>query len=618
MTENNRQFVVVLGMHRSGTSALAGVLHHLGISLGQRLMPGAEGQNQKGFFENAEVYQLNEGIHEVLGVKWDGLGFPGEGWQHDPKLEAYRREALRILRDEFEGQRICGLKDPRFCRLLPFWLPLLKELGGSPAFVLALRHPKEVAASLARRDHMSMAKATWLWLDHFLSAERASRGLPRVVVAYRRLLEDWRATTERISQGLSLSWPHPADEAAAEIDEFLSGDLRHHRFSDEDDLTPEPIHEWVAQTYRALREESTNTGADSLDKSLGAIQESYATAMALMAPRQDTVPARELDESHPAYGLTYYIRALYDRDRHIRNLESMMADRDKQVRNLNGQLKNPDSQIGKLEATISQANELRESVSQLSNRLLELDQDRGRFREEMEAQRDAHERMAEELRLEADGYRRAIGELLKQSVDDLDLSAVTELLREDVKKRNDLSQRITEWERQNTRLRQDLEARERAFDNLCKTHEEEREQAAEEKRRIDLELSSSRQRLVAREEEVKAGNRRISELERDLGKKEKETGGLRMELSKTLGRIDESQKDLEQEREKHQKLQEIHSAAHKKLQQAEAEKNELQQELEGLRAALEETRTELRNLEAAYREVRKRPWYKIFTKVPEP
>ena len=95
------------------------------------------------------------------------------------------------------------LKDPRICRFVPLWRAVLGRLGVAPKVVVPLRHPLEVAGSLARRDGMPEDEALLLWLRHCLEAEAATRGLPRSFLRYDDLVADWRPAVDRLAHGLS-------------------------------------------------------------------------------------------------------------------------------------------------------------------------------------------------------------------------------------------------------------------------------------------------------------------------------------------------------------------------------------------------------------------------------
>lgn len=119
-----KQCLVVLGMHRSGTSALAGALQHIGVYLGRHLMPLEAGNNPKGFFENSLISEIDENILAACHSSWDDqFPLPEHWWQQDALIERHKR-ACDILQTEFQDHPLFGIKDPRLCLLLPFWQPI--------------------------------------------------------------------------------------------------------------------------------------------------------------------------------------------------------------------------------------------------------------------------------------------------------------------------------------------------------------------------------------------------------------------------------------------------------------------------------------------------------------
>jgi len=113
-----KSVVVVLGMHRSGTSLLAGALQAQGVDFGTRLLEGNE-WNPNGYLEHEEVVDLDDALLGRAGKRWDRLGVPtAADLLADEDL---LRRGVEILRRDFAGRALCGLKDPRASRLLPFW-----------------------------------------------------------------------------------------------------------------------------------------------------------------------------------------------------------------------------------------------------------------------------------------------------------------------------------------------------------------------------------------------------------------------------------------------------------------------------------------------------------------
>lgn len=224
-----RRAVVVLSMHRSGTSALTRMLGLLGCDLPATLIPGRAGDNETGFWESQPVVDLNEAICASAGSFWNDWLPLDEGWLGSPLRQAFAERAQAVLRDELGASRLFVLKDPRLCRLMPVWQDALAGFGASPAYVVALRNPFEVAASLQRRNGIGEGGALLAWLRHMLDAERHSRGAPRVFVDYDDLLSDWRRQADRIAQALGMAWPNRSLAGETAIDGFLSPQQRHHR-----------------------------------------------------------------------------------------------------------------------------------------------------------------------------------------------------------------------------------------------------------------------------------------------------------------------------------------------------------------------------------------------------
>lgn len=222
-----RRALLVLGMHRSGTSALTRLVNLLGVELGDKLLP-AHADNEKGYWEHEEIFQVDEYILNRLGSRWDDVTLLPEHWPDSPRIRDGRDRLLQILRRDFGDTALWGLKDPRLCRLLPLWKGILRELETEPFFVIALRHPHEVAASLEKRNGFSQTKSLVLWLDHLLQAEEHSRGCPRLFVSYDQLLGDWRACAEKLAPLTRRPVSSLAPEVISQIERFLSPALRHH------------------------------------------------------------------------------------------------------------------------------------------------------------------------------------------------------------------------------------------------------------------------------------------------------------------------------------------------------------------------------------------------------
>lgn len=241
-----RRVILVLGMHRSGTSALASVLGCLGAGLPRDPMP-ATADNPSGYQESRAIARFHNRLLESAGTRWNDDAPVPRAWFDDPTRRGDEAEAARLLAVEFGDEETVVLKDPRLCRLLPLWKRVLVRKAIEPFAILALRDPGEVARSLrARLDDAAFRpaaiaaepRATLLWLRHLLDAERDSRDLPRVAIAYPALVADWRAALEPLFVGGVLA--RPTFEGATAADRLLTPDLRRQRPAAEEGAAPFP------------------------------------------------------------------------------------------------------------------------------------------------------------------------------------------------------------------------------------------------------------------------------------------------------------------------------------------------------------------------------------------
>lgn len=239
MKTKSRKCIVILGMHRSGTSALAGVLHTLGLHAGNKLLP-ANDFNARGYFECADIVAAHDELLDSLGSSWDDARPLPEGWQYSSALQEAKARLLSIFNAEFGNTEVSVLKDPRICRLLPLWLDVFDELGVMPFFIITARMPDQVLASLARRDAMPANKASLLYLAYLLDAERYTRSYRRTVCEFSTLLNDWSSILQKINSAFDSVLPISFIDNPEAVNAFLSVELTH---SDSQDTSPDQLAE---------------------------------------------------------------------------------------------------------------------------------------------------------------------------------------------------------------------------------------------------------------------------------------------------------------------------------------------------------------------------------------
>ncbi|NOW44550.1 hypothetical protein FHW96_000692 [Novosphingobium sp. SG751A] len=246
-----RMALLVLGMHRSGTSALTRVFALLGAGLPATLL-GGNPTNPTGHWESDAVRGFNDATLAAMGSDWFDWLAVNEGWSRSLAYRGYVERARAVLRAEFGEAPLFALKDPRICRLARFWLDVLEAEGVEAAIVMPLRNPLEVADSLARRDGVDAQIALLVWLRHVLEAEAATRGRARLVVSYDQVLNHWAQVADRAERELGVVWPRTPLGVGAEVEAFLSPDLRHHRRADGAVVDNPLVSGWVRRTYGVL------------------------------------------------------------------------------------------------------------------------------------------------------------------------------------------------------------------------------------------------------------------------------------------------------------------------------------------------------------------------------
>lgn len=251
--QHRRKVVMVLGMHRSGTSALTRGLQVLNVELGENLTPAVAGNNDKGFWEDREVVAINESLLERLGGDWDSLSLLDDR-QFDSCLIADLQErAARYLDERLEIAPLLGLKDPRISRLLPFWRRLLERMGVDVAYVICVRHPLSVAQSLARRDGFSLAKSLALWQQHNLDALSHSANSHRLVLCYEHLMDDPKGQLLRLASQLDLQ-PGSQELFDEYLHDFLDEQLQHGRYAIDDPELARQAPAALLELYQLLME----------------------------------------------------------------------------------------------------------------------------------------------------------------------------------------------------------------------------------------------------------------------------------------------------------------------------------------------------------------------------
>jgi hypothetical protein len=274
--------LLVLGMHRSGTSALTRVCNLLEANLGANLLP-SQSDNETGFWEQREIRDIHDNLLIEFGSRWDDHRPMPRDWFHSPQSEKYKLAILDVLRRDFAHSKIWMVKDPRISRLVPFWASIVEAMESEPCFLLMVRNPLEVAGSLEKRNHFPPPRSILSWLRHLLDAERDTRSYPRAVITYDRLLSDWRKTIADASDRLRLDWAEQMERQGPKIDEFISTKHRHHAVMEEQ-LSADPlVAGWAREVYAIFEQMASGQGRNIPDR-LDRLARELDNAEQLFAP----------------------------------------------------------------------------------------------------------------------------------------------------------------------------------------------------------------------------------------------------------------------------------------------------------------------------------------------
>jgi hypothetical protein len=247
-----RRAIVVLGMHRSGTSLCANALHAMGADMADDA--GASPNNQRGHWERPRINDLNDQVFALFGRAWTdsahALALPPH-WLDDPRTQAVRAALAEWIAPQLAASRAWGFKDPRTARLLPLWRQVLHDAGATPRFILCLRDPAQVARSLSARDRMAQAQAEYRWLVYNGQAIADLGGDPVCIIPYEHWFSDPAGTAARLAAWVALPALAPASLAT-----LVDPALRH-------DSPAAPARPLAARLHRLILRSAAGNGFDA-------------------------------------------------------------------------------------------------------------------------------------------------------------------------------------------------------------------------------------------------------------------------------------------------------------------------------------------------------------------
>jgi hypothetical protein len=228
-----RPIVLVLGMHRSGTSLCSHILSALGVDMADKIPgPGASSphpSNPRGHWERWEIVEFHDRILRLFNRDYLGrfhdFALP-VAWWADPRVAEIRHEIVAFLEGRM-GDGYFGFKDPRTVRLMPMWHQIFNELKLAPRIVLCLRNPAQVARSLHTRDGLDPANGEYRWLVHMIDFYRYTNNLDCCAVEYEEWFNNPAANIEKLQKFLDLPWQQSESDLALLLSDLVDPTARH-------------------------------------------------------------------------------------------------------------------------------------------------------------------------------------------------------------------------------------------------------------------------------------------------------------------------------------------------------------------------------------------------------
>ena len=499
---------MVAGMHRSGTSAVARLMAGLGCDLPKTLMAG-DIHNSEGYWESQKIADLNDAILASAGSSWDDWEKIDTDWYDSSVVEAFRHRALDTLAVEFGDSPLFVLKDPRICRLLPFWKASLERFGASVRVVVPLREPLEVAASLEARDAIETPFAILIWLRNVLAAEADSRDVSRAFVGYDDLLRNAQAAAERLATKLDIRWPSRSTTARMAMDASLRPTLRHHVKADLS-IADNPS-AWAGAAFeifqRWSRDDEHSTDVANLDNMRTMLDDAAAEFAAPIAiGMRSEQNNRVLDDRIAVLDLAVSEKdqLIETLDGHIQERDRLVADRDAKIDEMSGLIGTRDYQIVAAEQRTREhaqtADSLRTALDERTRTIADLETKVDSLNEDVAAR----DELIDDLSRRAEALNHDVADR-DARIDDLNRQAKS--LNHEVAARDEL---IDDLSRRAEALNHDVAARDARIDDLNRRAESLNHEVAARDELID-DLS---RRAEALNHDVAARDARIDDLNR--------------------------------------------------------------------------------------------------------
>ncbi|HYC57377.1 MAG TPA: sulfotransferase [Candidatus Binatia bacterium] len=252
--------VPILGVGRSGTSAITRALQCFGVDLGNNLRPGS-GKNPTGFYEDLDFLKISKRLKRALGVRSESVRLIDDAEYDLPAVKEVEDATVEMIHRRFGASPVWGYKYARTSRFMPFFERVFDRCGLEVRYVFAMRNPLSVARSRARLEPQrgTQHKSDLEWLTNVVPHFERARGARCVFVDYDNVVAGPAAEIERMATRLGF----PVDDRVRrEIEiyrsEYLKPGIRHSRFSIEQLDEETDLNVLVRDAFRWLWKLSTD------------------------------------------------------------------------------------------------------------------------------------------------------------------------------------------------------------------------------------------------------------------------------------------------------------------------------------------------------------------------
>jgi len=217
----SQQRVIILGLHRSGTSLVANLVEEMGFwfAAKKQALPTRR-DNPKGFWERADVVRLNDEILADMDLDWHSY-ISSIPTQTIHQLRDKYSDRINKILTELDSHGSWLLKDPRMCITWPVWEAHIEN----PSIIVIIRNPISVASSLHARNAMPMSVGLTLWANHMKALSNSIRGLPVFTINHQYLISDPCASADEIYDWLHTGNPNIRKLSSTDIDRIFDPSL---------------------------------------------------------------------------------------------------------------------------------------------------------------------------------------------------------------------------------------------------------------------------------------------------------------------------------------------------------------------------------------------------------